>query len=275
MSPFDRLRYYEAALHPLEKHVFIQLMQNYDDSFFKYLNSGSLVSAQKTLPIILESLSIRSVLDVGCGQGAWLKAWKSLGVDEILGIDGDYVRTDALLIGPEEFLAKDLTQAFDIDRKFDLVQSLEVAEHLPPESAPIFVESIVRHADFVLFSAAPVGQGGDFHINEQPYDYWRRLFANHGYVAFDCIRPVIQGVREIEPWYRYNIFLYVAGSVVKELPLEFRKSEAVQTEPLRDLSPWPYKARKFAISKLPVSAVTVIAKIKERIISTLRGLKSE
>jgi hypothetical protein len=33
----------------------------------------------------------------------------------------------------------------------------------------------------VLFSAAPPGQGGEHHVNERTYEFWRGLFARHGY----------------------------------------------------------------------------------------------
>jgi hypothetical protein len=47
-----------------------------------------------------------------------------------------------------------------LDRRFDLVQSLEVAEHITPAASEAFVEDLARHAErFVLFSAAPPGKG--------------------------------------------------------------------------------------------------------------------
>ena len=84
---------------------------------------------------------VQSVLDVGCGAGAWLTVWKSLGA-ETLGLDGNYVRPEQLLISPGEFSAVDLSASFSLDRRFDLAQSLEVAEHLPASSGG-FVDSLV------------------------------------------------------------------------------------------------------------------------------------
>jgi hypothetical protein len=45
------------------------------------------------------------------------------------------------------------------DKKYDLAVSLEVAEHLPIESAANFINSITQSADLVLFSAAIPFQG--------------------------------------------------------------------------------------------------------------------
>ena len=125
-----------------------------------------------------------------------------------IGIDGDYVNREHLLIPPDSFMPLNLVTEFDLGMHFDLVQSLEVAEHLPAKSASSFVKSVIKHSDLVLFSAAPKGQGGDHHINEQSYDYWRALFAEHGYIAIDYLRPIILHDKRIEPWYRYNMLLF-------------------------------------------------------------------
>lgn len=240
-------------------------MANYDSTFFSYVNSGALKSARAILPLLQEQLGIRSVLDVGCGQGGWLAVWKELGCGRVHGIDGDYVDRDSLLIEKTEFTAADLAKPFELEDRFDLVQSLEVGEHLPPESSAGFVVSIVKHAPIALFSAAARGQGGDHHVNEQDYEFWRRHFAAHGYVAIDYLRPLILKNRDIEPWYRYNPFLYVAKAHLNTLPDDVRNAIVPDSQALVDCSPALYKARKAVIRLLPVAVATKIAKIKEAI----------
>ncbi len=96
-----------------------------------------------------------------------------------------------LQIPPQLFHTQDLAGFIDLGRRFDLVEGIEVAEHLAARAAGGFVASLIRHADVVLFSAAPPAQGGENHINEQPYEYWRVLFARHEYHIFDWLRPQI------------------------------------------------------------------------------------
>lgn len=246
-------------------------MSTYDNNFFEYLNSGATVSARQIIPQLTKALDISSVLDVGCGQGAWLAVWGEQGVDDLLGIDGNYVKRDQLLVAEEQFSAHDLSMEFQLGRRFDLVQSLEVAEHLPATSAAGFVASLTRHSDIVLFSAAPKGQGGDHHVNEQDYDYWRKLFGQHDFVAFDYIRSRVQSIEEIEPWYRYNTFLYINRSLLQGLTPDLVAARVPDDSPLADISPPLYKARKGIVRWLPVSVMTRLAKIKEQLVAARRA----
>ena len=246
-------------------------MSTYDNEFFKYVNSGALNSAEEMLPLLINDIPVKSILDVGCGQGAWLSIWEKLGVTDITGLDGDYVDTKKLLINKENFISQDLSSHFDLNRRFDVVQCLEVAEHLPESSAQDFVKNLVRHGDLILFSAAPKGQGGDYHVNEQDYEYWRDLFVKNGYQAIDYLRPLILDNHKIEPWYRYNTFLYSSTDYMENLPKHIQDCVVKKSEVLRDVSPFIYKVRKKVIRLLPVDLMTRMAKIKEKIITQLRS----
>lgn len=243
---------------------------HYDRAFFDYVNSGSLRSARRVLPLLHRVLPVRSVLDVGCGGGAWLAAWRELGVEDLLGLDGSYVDPVQLLVPRSVFRAADLASPFACGRRFDLVQSLEVAEHLPPAESDRFVASLVAHAGAVLFSAAPPGQGGDHHVNEQSYESWRLRFAAHGFECVDYIRQRIAGIAEIEPWYRYNAFLYVHRDRLGALDPPLRDAVVPSGVRLADISPPIYRCRKAVVRLLPVSLNTMIAKGKERAVMRWR-----
>ena len=148
----------------------------YTDHFFKDLHDGSDRSAREIIPLVFELIRPRSVIDVGCGSGTWLAVCQEFGVEDILGVDGDYVDEKILTIPKSRFSPRDLRKPFQIGRRFDLVLSLEVAEHLPAESAGSFIDSLTAHGDVVLFSAAIPHQGGMRHLNEQ----WpARICAQH------------------------------------------------------------------------------------------------
>jgi|GEM_PF-573647 len=190
----------------------------YDQAFFDSLLEGALGSARQVVPMILEWLQPQSVVDVGCGLGAWLSVFQELGIQDYLGVDGDYVDTSRLQIPIETFLARDLTQPLRLDRRFDLAISLEVAEHLPAASASIFIESLVSLADAVLFSAAVPFQGGTGHLNEQWTSYWVTLFKQQDYVAIDCLRHRFWSNDHVQPWYIQNSLLFVKSTRIEHYP---------------------------------------------------------
>jgi SAM-dependent methyltransferase len=123
------------------------------------------------VPTVLRLVQPEPVVDVGCGDGAWLSVFRELGVNHRFGLDGDYVDRRLLQIPQDQFSATDLSLPFRLPCTFDLAVSLEVAEHLPPQSAEDFVDSLTRLAPVVLFSAAIPLQGGTHHLNEQWPDY--------------------------------------------------------------------------------------------------------
>ena len=237
----------------------------YSQLFFDYIEIGSRRSAGELIPHMQRLLpEARSVLDVGCGRGAWLAVWAEQGF-AVTGVDGEYARTDKLLIDDQAFVAHDLTVPFDLGKRFDLVQSLEVAEHLPPSCAASFVATLVRHGDIVLFSAAVPGQGGLHHINERPYEDWRDLFAAHGYVLCDALRPLLQGNVAVEPWYRYNTLLFVKEDLLPTLSVVIQNSRLPATGRVPRYEP-PLHTVRLAVMKLfPRWLVDGLARYKHRV----------
>src|SRR5260221_12957101 len=127
---------------------------------------------RQVVPKIMDMLHPKSVLDVGCGIGTWLKAFEEEGVLDLLGLDGDHVDKRLLKIRPTQFKIQNLMNRWSVNRKFDLVISFEVAEHLPAQTSDLFVEMLVNHSDTILFSAAVPKQEGQNHLNEQWPSYW-------------------------------------------------------------------------------------------------------
>ncbi len=161
----------------------------------------------EVVPLVMDIVGPASVIDVGCGLGTWLVVFEEKGVREIMGVDGDYVNRSQLHISADQFMAADLTQPFHFPRKFDLVISLEVAEHLPENAADTFVQTLTSLGDTILFSAAIPGQGGQNHLNEQWPEYWQEKFARYAFRFYDVIRDKVWSNEKVEVWYRQNMFL--------------------------------------------------------------------
>jgi len=161
---------------------------HYSREFYNGLQNNVLRSARRVVPIINNLIQPGSVVDIGCGLGTWLSVFREEGVDDIFGVDGHGVKQSLLTIESQQFNHWDLRQRLELDRTFDLVVCLEVAEHLPAASARTLVKTLTGLGHIVLFSAAIPGQGGTKHINEQWPDYWANLFSEFGYRGIDCIR---------------------------------------------------------------------------------------
>jgi SAM-dependent methyltransferase len=201
--------------------------KSYTTDFYKNVRNGATRSAEIIVPLVLRLIPVRTAVDVGCGDGSWLAVFRKLGVDEILGIDGDYVDRKILRIPEDRFQAIDLTKPFSLGHTFDLVVSLEVAEHLPASSAAAFVESLTRLGSVVLFSSAIPYQGGVDHVNEQWPDKWAALFRNHGYLPVDCIRKRVWHNDSVEWWYAQNTLLFAQTDLIESnaaLKAEFERT---------------------------------------------------
>ncbi len=184
-------------------------MPKYSDFFYKRYAQGSSNSAEVVVPMVIDLINPNSVVDVGCGIGTWLSVYEKLGVKKVLGIDGAYVNQGSLLFQSSDFLALDLSQPKTLDETFDLVQSLEVAEHLAEDKADGFVDFLTSLGPVVLFSAAIPGQPGKYHVNTKWPDYWASKFKARGYVVIDCIRGDIWANKKVAWWYAQNILLFI------------------------------------------------------------------
>jgi len=183
-------------------------------------------------------------------------------VTTVFGIDGEYVDSQRLMIADADYRADDLTKRIDLGTRFDLVQSLEVAEHLAPAAAETFINNLTRHGDVILFSAALPGQGGIHHVNEQPFSYWRRKFAARGYQAYDPLRPLIRDNNEVAWWYRYGVLIYANEDGLAALPelSEIFEAEISANVPIGDPSPMALRWRRKLMRQLPRPLVEMITR---------------
>lgn len=182
----------------------------YNRAFYAEQADGSARSARVVVPLVMRLIrDVRSVVDVGCGTGAWLASFKDAGVRRVLGLDGGAAAEQCQLeIKPEEFRCADLEGVIKLKESFDLCLCLEVADHVTHQAASTIVRNICNLSDVVLFSAAIPGQGGNHHVNERWPSYWVDLFASQDYEMLDIIRGRIWNDARVEWWYRQNLLLF-------------------------------------------------------------------
>lgn len=153
----------------------------YGPSFFDGPGcSKGVAKSTEIVKILLDVFSPKSVFDVGCGSGFYLKEFATRGVVAV-GCEGS---AEGVRRCPPEVIVFqwDLKKPLLLNSSFDLVCCIEVAEHLPKKTAPVLVESVTKLAGrYVVFSASPPDATGDDHINCLPVEYWNVLFKNYGF----------------------------------------------------------------------------------------------
>ena len=178
----------------------------------KYVHSEeahNLRAPEIIVPHLIQLFHPENVIDVGCGLGTFLYVFKQYGVKDVLGLDGPWVnkKLRRKYLAENEFMECNLEEPINLHRKFDLVISLEVAEHLSSSSADVFVNNLVSAGNIILFSAAIPFQGGQNHKNEQRLSYWSEKFSRHRYVVHDIIRPVFWNNPNVFWWYKQNMVI--------------------------------------------------------------------
>jgi SAM-dependent methyltransferase len=185
----------------------------YSDDYYRNDVEGPAVrSAGAIAATIVREFHPHSVVDVGCGTGALLAALRDRGC-QVFGLE--YSRA-ALRYCQRRQLD---VERFDIERgafkrgrSFDVVSSMEVAEHLPASVADRYVDILTSLASVAVFTAAPPGQGGADHVNEQLPAYWIEKFRARG---FEHLGDTSQKWREewrsggmVQAWYYDNLMLF-------------------------------------------------------------------
>jgi SAM-dependent methyltransferase len=182
----------------------------YTKGFFKDVTKATAPSAAIVARSIVESVDVKSTIDVGCGPGVYLHEMQKLDV-EVLGIDGSAQSRQQSVLDPSLIILKNVTKPLNIDRRFDVVICFEVAEHIPKQSSQVLVSNLVSLGDVVFFTAAPPGQGGTDHINEQPMEFWTDLFARQNFHLDKGLTESIRSEwreKEVVWWLHRNLMIF-------------------------------------------------------------------
>ncbi|MGD0272863.1 MAG: class I SAM-dependent methyltransferase [Gaiellaceae bacterium] len=185
----------------------------YDSDYYKDNVEGPATrSAGRIADSILNDFKAASVIDVGCGTGSLLEALRERGC-EVFGLEYAkaalrYCRARGLNVAKFD-LKKDVLNE---NRTFDVAVSMEVAEHLPETVADRYVDLLTRLSRIVVLTAAPPGQGGTSHINEQPPSYWITKFQQWGFEHVEELsqrwRETWEATGDVEWWYHQNLMIF-------------------------------------------------------------------
>ena len=129
----------------------------------------------KFAQVINRILKPKSILEIGCGSGFLIDYFNKKGI-EVIGIDGSKgARATVSVEIKDKILLYDVRRSLKLKRKFDLIISIEVAEHIEKEFVNKFLDNLTKYGDRILLTAADVSQSGHHHVNCQPKAYWINL----------------------------------------------------------------------------------------------------
>lgn len=131
----------------------------------------------------VEEFSIRSVLDVGCGEGHSTRYFKYLGC-RVLGVEGCR-QALADTVVPGSVTQHDFCDgAFLSPKPFDLIWSCEFLEHVEEKYVPNILRTFEQARKMILVTHAFPGQDrGHHHVNCRPSSYWIKRIEKLG---FEC-----------------------------------------------------------------------------------------
>lgn len=128
----------------------------------------------------MSALNIRSVLDIGCGEGHCAAFYRDYGCD-VLGVDGSELALRDSQI-PKRHRQHDFTKgAYLPDRQFDMVWCSEFVEHVDEEYTHNFLQTFTFASRYILMTFAEPGQVGWHHVNCQKQTYWEHKLDGVGY----------------------------------------------------------------------------------------------
>jgi SAM-dependent methyltransferase len=157
----------------------------------------------KIIDRIIQEFHPQTILDVGCGTGISLEYFLQKNIDAI-GIENSRLAINKSPVS-EKIIRHNLKREMNLKRKFDLVWCFEVIEHIHPRFEPIFLNTLIRHSDRIIISAAIPGQGGHGHFNEQLPEYWVKRFSA---LRFKLNEDMTECLKNIDEMHAKNMLVF-------------------------------------------------------------------
>lgn len=123
--------------------------------------------------------NIKSIIDVGCGEGHSTKYFLDKGI-ECLGVEGGENAYNNSIV-KDNIVLHDYTEGpFTTEKKYDAVWCCEFVEHVYEEYTDNFFATF-KMADKIFMTHAVPGQDGYHHVNCQDSEYWIKKVENLGF----------------------------------------------------------------------------------------------
>ena len=158
---------------------YIRGRQSSVSTVFGYVNGDPATYYPDLWRWVIDTLDVRSVLDLGCGEGHAARFFLDHGC-RVVGVDGS-VQAERDSVIPDEHVRHDFTMGpADLDDLFDLVWCCEFVEHVEERFLDHYLPLLGRARSGVMMTHALPGQPGHHHVNCQTEEYWIDKLASVG-----------------------------------------------------------------------------------------------
>lgn len=193
-----------------DKHGFLGPDEIYKTQYYaKRIEDPWRSEANQIGIVLMNYFEPESVIDFGCAVGAHLEPFHKNNI-AVQGVEGNKKGIEYAVIPKKYISHHDLRKPFDSNRKYDLAISIEVAEHIPQQFDDVYVNSICASASNIVITAAPPGQGGTHHVNEQPNEYWIDKFERRGFSYRENANKELAAQFEVSnsTWVEENLLIF-------------------------------------------------------------------
>lgn len=192
----------------------------YEQMSMRMVGANNLSSAEIIVPMLIELINPKSVIDIGCATGVWLSQFQKQNIS-ITGVDGNWVKNHKSFINKRDIVYYDFesNKNFPINTTYDLAICLEMAEHVSRKMSDKLISILTSLSDVIYFSAATPNSGGRHHVNERWQSYWCKKFKEQNYILIDAIRPKIFTNKKCCYFYAQESFIYINKNKIREFPL--------------------------------------------------------
>lgn len=149
---------------------------------------------------------IKSIVDVGCGKGAYLLPFMGDNI-KLLGIDMKYY-DEKIFIPNDCYTAFDFRQPYTVTNKYDVALCIGIADYFPSNCTEQLVDLLTSLSDLIIFSPQTSSPGFLNYNNENIEEYWNKIFAKNSFVADNSDIKQFAHFYDFHPSIRDSILLY-------------------------------------------------------------------
>ena len=151
----------------------------YDDAFFK-----KRTTYRKRAPLmikgIIELCHPLSFVDCGAALGDLVQEAINQNIDG-WGIEGNPACFPYIQCPKDKMMILNLAEPIQLDRKFDVLTTLEVAEHIEEQFVDTFIQNICKLSDVLVISICDYGPTTKIHPTVKSHSWWIPKFNTLGF----------------------------------------------------------------------------------------------